>query len=250
MECGGVSFLLQIFPPKKRNICTAFYNFLCGIHQKRDSLVFYSCGKYRNSLMFSVLEPAPLSVWNLHHFPSGICIPFPLEPVSISLWNLLPSPLESASLSIQNLPRFPLESASLLSGICIALPLEPASLSVWNLHPFPLARPRPVCRPRPPRACCIFFAGFPLAQTTQRQKKKKTSLSLTGSKTALPVTQNLHPSLGFLFEDFAAAEFFWVDLRPFVSLARAACKVTKIRSYNNNLQDLQLLVSRVLIAQH
>jgi hypothetical protein len=107
-----------------------------------------------------------------------------------------------------------------------------------------------VCRPRPPRACCIFFAGFPLAQTTQRQKKKKTSLSLTGSKTALPVTQNLHPSLGFLFEDFAAAEFFWVDLRPFVSLARAACKVTKIRSYNNNLQDLQLLVSRVLIAQH
>ncbi len=177
MECGGVSFLLQIFPPKKRNICTAFYNFLCGIHQKRDSLVFYSCGKYRNSLMFSVLEPAPLSVWNLHHFPSGICIPFPLEPVSISLWNLLPSPLESASLSIQNLPRFPLESASLLSGICIALPLEPASLSVWNLHPFPLARPRPVCRPRPPRACCIFFAGFPLAQTTQRQKKKDFSLS-------------------------------------------------------------------------
>lgn len=53
------------------------------------------------------------------------------------------------------------------------------------------------------------------------------SLSLTGSKTALPVTQNLHPSLGFLFEDFAAAEFFWVDLRPFVSLARAACK-TKV----------------------
>lgn len=230
------SLLLQIFSPKKRNICTAFHIFLCGIHQKRDSLVFYSCGKYRNSLMFSVLEPAPLSVWNLHHFPSGICIPFPLEPVSISLWNLLPSPLESASLSIQNLPRFPLESAS---------------LSVWNLHPFPLARPRPVCRPRPPRACCIFFAGFPLAQTTQRQKKKTSlSLSLTGSKTALPVTQNLHPSLGFLFEDFAAAEFFWVDLRPFVSLARAACKVTKIRSYNNNLQDLQLLVSRVLIAQH
>lgn len=157
------SLLLQIFSPKKRNICTAFHIFLCGIHQKRDSLVFYCCGKYRNSLMFSVLEPAPLSVWNLHHFPSGICIPFPLEPVSISLWNLLPSPLESASLSIQNLPRFPLESAS---------------LSVWNLHPFPLARPRPVCRPRPPRACCIFFAGFPLAQTTQRQKKK-TSLSLS-----------------------------------------------------------------------
>jgi hypothetical protein len=52
----------------------------------------------------------------------------------------------------------------------------------------------------------IFSAGFPLAQTTQRQKKKHLSLSLTGSKTALPVTRKLHPSLGFLVEDFAAAE--------------------------------------------
>jgi hypothetical protein len=52
----------------------------------------------------------------------------------------------------------------------------------------------------------IFFAGFPLAQTTQRQKKTNFSLSLSGSKTALPVTQKLHPSFGFLFEDFAAAE--------------------------------------------
>ncbi len=156
MECGGVSFLLQIFSPKKRNICTAFYNFLCEIHQKRDSLVFYSCGKYRNSLMFSVLEPAPLSVWNLHHFPSGICIPFPLEPVSISLWNLLPSPLESASLSIQNLPRFPLESASL-----------------------PSRAPSP-CVPPPSPACVLhFLRRFSSRTDNAATKKKDLSLSLS-----------------------------------------------------------------------
>ncbi len=245
------SLLLQIFSPKKRNICTAFYNFLCGIHQKRDSLVFYSCGKYRNSLMFSVLEPASLS------FP---------EPTSIHfLWYLVHSSLESASLFLWNLHPFPsgtsvpftLESASFHSGICISFHPEPASLPCRICIPFrlesaslPSRAPSPCVPPRPPRACCSPFSPPVFLSHRQRSdKKKQTSLSLTGSNTALPVTQKLHPSLGFLFEDFAAADSFWVDLRPFVSLARAACKVTKIRSYNNNLQDLQLLVSTVLIAE-
>jgi hypothetical protein len=143
--------------------------------------------------------------------------------VSLSLWNLLPSTLESASLSIQNLHRFPLESASLLSGICIALPLEPASLAaglwnpcLWNLHPFPsgicipsLSGALALCATLVPRVRVAdhFLRRFS-SRTDNAATKKQTSLSLTGSKTALPVTQKLHPSLGFLFEDFAAAESF------------------------------------------
>jgi hypothetical protein len=63
-----------------------------------------------------------------------------------------------------------------------------------------------VYRPRPPRPCCRPFSSPVFLSHRQLSDKKKTPLSLTGSKTALPVTRKLHPSLGFLVEDFAAAE--------------------------------------------
>lgn len=230
VECGGVSYFCKYFSPKKRNICTAFYNFLCGIHQKRDSLVFYSCGKYRNSLMFFSagtctpfrLEPASLSLWNLHPLshPEPTCIHF--------LWNLVRSSLESASLFLRNLHPFPsgtsvpftLESASFRSGICISfhpepaslpsricfpplwnlhrsssgtripcrwnlepVPLEPASLSVWNLLPFPSG----ICIPSLSRALAPvprvrvadhFLRRFS-SRTDNSATKKKTPLSLS-----------------------------------------------------------------------
>lgn len=288
------SLLLQIFSPKKRNICTVFYNFLCGIHQKRDSLVFYSCGKYRNSLMFSVLEPAPLSVWNLHHFPSGICIPFP------SGTYLHPFPLESGSLLFGICIPIPMESTSFHSGICISFhpepaslpsricfpplwnlhrfssgtcipcrwtlepgPLEPASLSVWNPLPFPSG----ICIPYLSRALALCAAPVPRVRVavhflrrfssrpdnTATKKKKLFSLS-HWLKNRASSNPKIASFIWFFVRGFCSCRVgrcksFWVDLRPFVSLARAACKVTKIRSYNNNLQDLQLLVSTVLIAE-
>lgn len=234
VECGGVSSFANFFPQKTEHL----YSIL--------QLSVWNTPKERFPGLLQLRKIQELS----DVFCAGTCTPFRLEPTTLSLWNLHPFPSGTSV-------HFTLESASFPSGICISFHPEPASLPSGICIPFrlesaslPSRAPSP-CVPPPSPACVLhFLRRFSSRTDNAATKKKDLSLSLTGSKTALPVTQNLHPSLGFLFEDFAAAEFFWVDLRPFVSLARAACKVTKIRSYNNNLQDLQLLVSRVLIAQH